>query len=111
MQIIESSRLLRIAYGDKTSDTPGLEFVDVSRSENPQHPSLDFSSSEHYEMCTWHQFSKGASWTPAILEVNGRKGRRAVCVLASDKLHYRVYDLDGHTDADDPQDAATTREE
>ncbi len=28
------------------------------------------------------------------LEVNGRKGRRAVCILYEDRLHYGVFDLD-----------------
>jgi len=30
------------------------------------------------------------------VEANGRKGRRAACVLAQDLFHYRIYDLDGH---------------
>jgi anaphase-promoting complex subunit 4 len=35
---------------------------------------------------------------PEKLEVNGRKGRRVVCVLGKDRLHYRVFDLDGGGD-------------
>ena len=41
-----------------------------------------------------HSFPKGPAWTPERIEINGRKGRRAMCVLAEDTLHYRIYDLD-----------------
>lgn len=27
-------------------------------------------------------------------EVNGKKGRRALCVVAEDKIRYRIFDLD-----------------
>jgi anaphase-promoting complex subunit 4 len=33
-------------------------------------------------------------FTPLRLIVNGRKGRRVVVVLGSDRKHYRVLDLD-----------------
>ena len=42
----------------------------------------------------------GPTWTPERIEINGRKGRRAVCVLAQDRLRYRVYDLDSLTPAE-----------
>jgi anaphase-promoting complex subunit 4 len=35
-----------------------------------------------------------ARFTPLRLVVNGRKGRRVVVVLGSDRRHYRVLDLD-----------------
>jgi anaphase-promoting complex subunit 4 len=35
-----------------------------------------------------------AHFTPLRLVVNGRKGRRVVVVLGSDRRHYRVLDLD-----------------
>jgi hypothetical protein len=44
-----------------------------------------------------HTFSMGPTWTPERIEINGRKGRRAICVLAQDRLRYRVYDLDSFT--------------
>lgn len=31
---------------------------------------------------------------PIRMEVNGRKGRRVVCILYDDLLHYTVFDLD-----------------
>lgn len=61
--------------------------------------SIDFSNADQIEKCTWMPFPGGVSWTPQQVEANGRKGRRAACVLAEDSLHYRVYDLD-HRDRD-----------
>ncbi len=43
---------------------------------------------------TVHRFPPGRMWTPRSLEINGRKGRRMICVLAEDKLHYRQFDVD-----------------
>ncbi|KAI9852491.1 MAG: hypothetical protein M1838_000585 [Thelocarpon superellum] len=40
-----------------------------------------------------HNFSPDA-FQPIRLEVNGRKGRRVVCVLGNDGLHYKIFDLD-----------------
>ena len=45
---------------------------------------------------TWHTFPSSASSAPEKLEINGRKGRRVVCVVTKDKLHYRVFDIDSH---------------
>ena len=55
---------------------------------------LGFSDLKIVEQHTWLEFSRGVSWTPQRMEINGRKGRRAACVVAEDSFHYRVYDLD-----------------
>ena len=47
-----------------------------------------------------YTFPAGPTWTPESLEINGRKGRRAVCVLAEDRLRYRVFDLDSFSSLD-----------
>lgn len=39
-------------------------------------------------------FAGGMSWTPRRVALHSKRGRRAVCVLAEDGLHYRIYDLD-----------------
>jgi anaphase-promoting complex subunit 4 len=39
-----------------------------------------------------HMFASGVE--PVRLEVNGRKGRRVVCVLYGDRSRYSVFDLD-----------------
>ena len=65
-----------------------------------QLPGPDIAS-EH----TWLEFPEGVSWTPERIEVNGRNGRRAICVLAQDRFHYRVYDLDTRSGGDGVRDA------
>jgi anaphase-promoting complex subunit 4 len=41
---------------------------------------------------------------PERLEVNGRKGRRVVCVLGRDRLHYKVFDLDGEEEGEEGEE-------
>ena len=78
-----SSRLLTIPYR-------ALNYKPREQNDTD----LDFSDSELVERYTWLDFGSGVSWTPQRLEVNGRKGRRVACVVAEDRFHYRVYDLD-----------------
>ena len=49
-------------------------------------------SGEDIEGNTRHVFE--GRFTPLRLVVNGRKGRRVVVVVGSDRKHYRVLDLD-----------------
>ena len=63
------------------------------------------SDQRKMEEQTWIKFSPGVSWTPQRIEINGRKGRRAACVLAEDGFHYRVYDLDNRDPRLDGVDA------
>lgn len=59
-----------------------------------EHCVVDLSQQENALEQTKHVFPSGPSWTPEKLEINGRKGRRAACLLAQDRLHYRQYDLE-----------------
>ena len=61
---------------------------------NPEINTFDLDQSSHLVR---HSFPPGPTWTPKRMEINGRKGRRAICVLAQDGLHYRIYDLDSMT--------------
>ena len=61
-------------------------------------PSIDLADPQHLRTYTWLEFPPGVSWTPARMEVNGRKGRRVLCIVAQDNFHYRVYDLDSATE-------------
>jgi anaphase-promoting complex subunit 4 len=56
---------------------------------------------------TRHTFPQDASWAPERIEINGRKGRRVVCVIAQDKIHYRIFDLDTPIDGDNMDNEAT----
>ena len=46
-----------------------------------------------------HTCSDGV-FVPVQIEVNGRKGRRVLCMLSQNRQQYRVYDLGGE-DGDD----------
>lgn len=61
---------------------------------NDDHFSIDLSAPDMASAYTWLEFPEGAFWTPERMEINGRKNRRVICVLAQDRVHYRVYDLD-----------------
>ena len=55
---------------------------------------LDLADADTMTGYERHTFPAGKSWTPARLEINGRKGRRVMCVLAEDLIRYRLYDID-----------------
>jgi anaphase-promoting complex subunit 4 len=60
--------------------------------------------------CTRHVFE--GRFTPLKLVVNGRKGRRVIVVLGSDRKHYRVLDMDfrkggGQVDGEGDSDEET----
>ena len=71
---------------------------------NDDYSSIDLSGPDVASAYTWHEFPEGVSWAPERMEVNGRKGRRVICVLAQDKFHYRIYDLDGSPGGEEPQE-------
>lgn len=41
-----------------------------------------------------HTFDHKDRFIPDVMDVNGRKGRRVVCVLGKDSRAYKVFDLD-----------------
>jgi len=55
---------------------------------------LDLSQEENWKQYLQHTFPEDQSWIPERLEVNGRTGRRAVCIIAEDRMRYRIYDID-----------------
>lgn len=69
--------------------------------------SIDLSTPETASAYTWLEFPEGALWTPERMEINGRKNRRVICVLAQDRVHYRVYDLDSSSGHEEAQDTKT----
>ncbi|KAL9128189.1 MAG: hypothetical protein Q9217_003089 [Psora testacea] len=95
------SRLFLVPYRPKVGSGKGLsynaDFVSSSeqRDRNAELSLIDPHSRDEY---TWLKFAAGASWTPKCVVVNGRKTRRAACVVTEDGFHYRVYDLDSRQD-------------
>ena len=41
-----------------------------------------------------HRLLAGPSGGVARCEINGRKGRRAICVVAEDLIRYQIFDID-----------------
>ncbi|KAL1980545.1 hypothetical protein VTN96DRAFT_3990 [Rasamsonia emersonii] len=82
------------------ADSP-TTFYPTYAAFNPSNPSSPESSavvldleSAHAEL-VMHSFpSSGPKAKPVRIDVNGRKGRRAICVLFADGLHYEVLDMD-----------------
>ena len=74
---------------------------------NDDHSSFHLPGPDVASELTWQEFPEGVSWTPEKMEVNGRKGRRAICVLAQDRFHYRVYDLDSPLGGDGVRETET----
>ena len=98
---LASSYLLNVAFRKAVSMSEGLAYEEYQNSDDQgagkastttvfKLDPLDAKANHVLQ----HTFPAGPTWTPECLEINGRKGRRAVCVLAEDRLRYRVFDLD-----------------
>ena len=59
---------------------------------------LDLSSSKLLKQYQRHKLPRNAPWDPEGIEINGREGRRAMCIFAKDRIHYRVFGLDSSTE-------------
>lgn len=72
---------------------------------------LDLSSLIHSGVVR-HTFAvSGPKAKPVHLDVNGRKGRRAVCVLYGDGMRYDVLDLDAAMENEEEVEAEVEAEE
>ncbi|KAI9721737.1 MAG: hypothetical protein M1812_002072 [Candelaria pacifica] len=103
------SRLLSIPYNADLEDPFGLQYSPWSTSTAGDEgansePLLDLRDSEGMRHYLQHSFPPNETWTPERLEVNGRRGRRALCVLGADRIHYKIFDLDGGSSKEDASD-------
>ena len=65
----------------------------------------DFSDSIAQEACRKHVFpSSQHPWEVGRIEVNGRQGRRMLCVVSVDNLRYALFDLDSWQHAEERDD-------
>ena len=103
--------MLRIPYRKRSGSSETLAYT-VMANQNITNtkgsarradiiPSIDLADPEQLMAYTWLEFPPGVSWTPQRMEINGRKGRRVICIVAQDNFHYRVYDLDSVTESQD----------
>lgn len=112
MQTDGSSHLVNIPLFQptQTDSNPSLSFFInslASESCNPTSPepltkltTLDLVTPSSLQRdLIKHTFPRpGPKSRPVRIEVNGRKGRRAVCVLYADGLRYEVFDLDAEVE-------------
>jgi anaphase-promoting complex subunit 4 len=93
------SQLLLLHVADKVQDLRFVDDIEFIILVSGKHASridsraIDGSSKD---WTTRHTFDHNvpASERPAKLEVNGRKGRRVVCVLDEQRTRYTIFDLD-----------------
>ncbi|MCJ1402966.1 hypothetical protein MMC11_006188 [Xylographa trunciseda] len=94
------SHLLYIPYRKGSQSLFELTYVPVTSERSPTNSLgstgnfMDLSRHDAIKHYIQHTFPSDSSWTPETIEVNGRKGRRAICVVAQDRTHYRIFDLD-----------------
>lgn len=66
---------------------------------------MDISDGSPWEGALKHLFAAhGPKARPVHVDVNGRKGRRAVCVLYGDAMRYEVLDLDAAIEAEEEEE-------
>ncbi|KAM5436283.1 hypothetical protein MferCBS31731_005976 [Microsporum ferrugineum] len=85
-----SSHLVSIPYLPSKHDKLEIDFTTDKGPATSLDPVLD--------RLVCHSFPQPAEREPAHLEVNGRRGRRVVCVLYADGRRYSVLDLDSTLD-------------
>ena len=87
-----NSRLLSLPY--RGSNSP-FNYQDITDNKDPAFvPDVRTISQDAMEGLVAHTFATGPSEGVERCEVNGRTGRRAVCVVAEDKIRYRIFDID-----------------
>ncbi len=105
-----SSYLLSIYYRKHTDSPNGLVYNRRASGLDDIHqqgesaivaPSMDISDDKLLDQLIMHAFPAGSAWIPERIEIHGRKGRRSICVVAEDRLNYRIYDLDSGSEAYD----------
>ena len=109
------ARLLKLPYRRGSEEAQTLPYVDCTddlKTSVARPDAFDsattqkLSSAELNGRYGCHHFA-GDTFRASTLEVNGRKGRRVVCVVSEDGLQFKTYDLDsgaGDDDQDDGQD-------
>ena len=81
----------------KTNASAGLSYT-ATEAAQERNESPDLSGPEPMALLTRHTFPAGISWAPEKMDINGRKGRRVMCVVAQDMTRYRTYDVDGNVE-------------
>lgn len=91
----------------------GTECVPQSPALTTNPTVLDVISAESpFEAAIKHVFSpSGSRSRPLRMDVNGRRGRRAICVLYGDNMRYEVLDMDAAMEEEEEEDPEGELEE
>ncbi|KGO38728.1 Anaphase-promoting complex subunit 4 [Penicillium expansum] len=87
-----------------------LDYIECNSTQSAPKPTisattLDLSPESPHASVLIHLFPlHGPKARPVHVDVNGRKGRRAICVLYGDAMRYEVLDLDAAMGDDDEED-------
>lgn len=103
---------MSVPYRKKASSSEGLHYTREPKTDETNlrggpevheaiFPNIDLIDQKYMDQFVQHVFPAGLAWTPERIEVNGRKGRRVICVVAKDKTRYRIHDLDSLHEAED----------
>lgn len=102
---------MSIDYRKKTDAPNGLKYATqafegkrVAGSAKSHTAGVGLQNLEQLAHHTRQTFPPGVSWAPERMDINGRKGRRVMCIVAQDKKRYRMYDVDSNPDVEDPED-------
>ncbi len=108
---LESTHLVNFPYRQNPDAPFSPTFVKIADgSGDPASPSpipidqvtqIHLSDHTYHASFIRHTFSPQRDMEPMTLQVNGKKGRRVVCVMYSDGLRYSVFDLDRAGDGED----------
>ncbi|OOQ87762.1 anaphase-promoting complex component Cut20/Apc4 [Penicillium brasilianum] len=122
----ESNYLLNLPFQPasvlETSDKGGTLVVPLNYLNNEPHPTtakptvqstpLDIGSLLGETDIVIHIFaSSGPKANPLHIDVNGRQGRRAICVLYGDMMRYEVLDLDAELEEEEYEEEGAADEE
>ena len=98
--LAECSKILSVPYNPSSGSPACLKYqawhqegMDMVGQDPFAHaPSISLSEDEVTSTYARHTFPAD-SFKPARMEINGRKGRRVICVLSKDGLRYKIFDL------------------
>lgn len=106
---------MSVPYRKKTISSEGLRYTRVSKIDDTNaqggaevhaaiSPSIDLSDRKYMDQLVQHTFPTDLVWAPERIEINGRRGRRIICVVGKDKARYRIHDLDSVHEAEEARE-------
>ena len=99
-QLTSSSASLHFAflpYQPASSQVNSLRYINARHRKDTTPSSeatWDLSDANTLKRFQGLGLARSASWSPELLEINGRENRRAMVIFSNDRIHFRVFGLD-----------------